>query len=230
MKNFKDIEQLSSYLDGQLNSSDSKRLEERISSSPELASALHDIRSARGILRKLPARKAPRNFTLTRKMVGLKPPLPQSYSFFRFSSAFATILLVLTFAANSLAPRLSSPVPAFAYGMGGGGAPDEAPAATEAPAAAAEMLPATEAPSLDAPVAPNEMPTASADLYQTEEAAPEASTMLKDDGADSAPQEQTRVMQEPFIPATWQITLLAVILISALLAYVINQNAKKKWS
>ena len=58
MKNFRDIEQLSLYLDGQLNSSDSKRLESRLTSDPELVSALNDIRAARGILRKLPARKA----------------------------------------------------------------------------------------------------------------------------------------------------------------------------
>ena len=90
MKNFREIEQLSSYLDGQLSSSESKRLEARIASDPELASAFNDLRAARGILRKLPARKAPRNFTLTRQMVGLKPPLPRSYSFFRFyhSAAF----------------------------------------------------------------------------------------------------------------------------------------------
>ena len=92
MKNFRDIELLSSYLDGQLSPSESTRLESRISADPELADAFNDIRAARGILRKLPVRKAPRNFTLTRKMVGLKPPLPRSYSFFRFSTAFATIL------------------------------------------------------------------------------------------------------------------------------------------
>ena len=73
MKNFHEIELLSSYLDGQLNANESKRLETRLASDPELASVLNDIRATRSIIRKLPARKAPRNFTLTRKMVGLKP-------------------------------------------------------------------------------------------------------------------------------------------------------------
>lgn len=230
MKNFKDIEQLSAYLDGQLNSSDSARLESRISSDPELASNLNDIRAARGILRKLPARKAPRNFTLTRKMVGLRPPVPQSYSFFRFSSAFATILLVFTFAANSLAPRLSSPAPGFAIGMGGGGAPEatEAPAATEA---AAEMLPAaTEAPALEMPLAATEPPAANADSFATEAPLAPESTMLKEAETESALQDQARVKQEPFVPVTWQLSLLVIILISALIAFIINQNAKKKWS
>ncbi|NOT04811.1 MAG: hypothetical protein HOP27_09465, partial [Anaerolineales bacterium] len=125
MKNFRDIEQLSAYLDGQLSPSDSARLESRITADPELASALSDLRAARGILRKLPARKAPRNFTLTRQMVGLKPPLPRTFSFFRFSTAFATILLILTFAANSVLPRISfgaaAPLAAQeAFGVGDG--------------------------------------------------------------------------------------------------------------
>ena len=62
MKNLRDIEKLSSYLDGQLSPSDSARLESRISTDPELDSVLSDLRAARGILRKLPARKAPRTW------------------------------------------------------------------------------------------------------------------------------------------------------------------------
>ena len=122
MKNFREIELLSSYLDGQLNASESARLESRLTSDPELASVLFDIRSARGILRSLPARKAPRNFMLTRKMVGLKPPLPRAYPIFRFSTAFATILLMISFAANLLAPQFSfaASAPQAAYGFGSG--------------------------------------------------------------------------------------------------------------
>ena len=140
MKNFRDIELLSSYLDGQLSPSESARLESRLSSDPELASAFNDLRAARGILRKLPARKAPRNFTLTRQMVGLKPPLPRSYSFFRLSTAFASILFALTFAANALSgvPLIGDSYGGgFGMGGGGGGGPAEsAPAPAEAPAAA----------------------------------------------------------------------------------------------
>ncbi|CAG0953604.1 hypothetical protein ANAEL_00205 [Anaerolineales bacterium] len=137
MKNFRDIELLSSYLDGQLGPSESARLESRLSADPELASAFNDLRAARGILRKLPSRKAPRNFTLTRQMVGLKPPLPRSYSFFRFSTAFATILFALTFAANALSRiPLMGDTYAGGFGMGGGGGGvAESAAATEAPMA-----------------------------------------------------------------------------------------------
>ncbi|MBC7876392.1 MAG: hypothetical protein H7Y59_04405 [Anaerolineales bacterium] len=225
MKKFNDIEQLSQYIDGQLNSSDSKQLESRIASDPELASDLNEIRAARGILRKLPARKAPRNFTLTRQMVGLKPPLPQSYSFFRFSSAFATVLLVLTFAANSLIPRISSAAQSFSFGMGGGGAPDaaeapamEVPAATEAPAT--ELFAATEEPSVAQDTAP-----------APESLATEEST-LKEVPGESADQDQARVQNEnqAVIPPLWQIVLLVIGVGSAAIAFMMSQIAKKKWS
>ena len=74
--NRRDIELLSSYLDGQLSPSDSARLETRLIREPELRSVLRDLRSGRSVLRQLPMRKAPRNFTLTPKMVGKNPPLP----------------------------------------------------------------------------------------------------------------------------------------------------------
>ena len=74
--NFHDVEQLSAYLDGQLSPSDAARLQHRITSEPGMASALENLRESRDILRRLPHRRAPRNFLLTPRMVGRKPPLP----------------------------------------------------------------------------------------------------------------------------------------------------------
>jgi anti-sigma factor RsiW len=88
--NRRDLELLSSYLDGQLKPSDSARLEARLASDPGLRAVLDDLRAARGLLRQLPMRKAPRNFTLTPKMVGKNPPLPRSYPAFRFVTALAS--------------------------------------------------------------------------------------------------------------------------------------------
>jgi anti-sigma factor RsiW len=231
MKNFRDIEQLSSYLDGQLSPSESARLESRISSDPELASAFNDIRAARGILRKLPARKAPRNFTLTRQMVGLKPPLPRAYSAFRFSTAFATVLFVLTFAANALTqlPRMSfgagapAAAPQGAYGLGGG------PAATEAPAAATEA-PMAAAPSLEMAVAPTEtLPATSADSARVIETPIPEAPMAKEPGNVSELQNQPQVNAEPVVPVTWQIALLAVGLVSGVIMLALRRSAKQKW-
>lgn len=220
MKKFRDIEQLSSYLDGQLSPSESARVESRLSSDPELASAFNDIRAARGILRKLPARKAPRNFTLTRQMVGLKPPLPRTYSVFRFSSAFATLLLMLTFAMNAL--------PSVSFG-----ASAPAPVAQEA-FAAPESAAATEAPIVESPPmasAPTELlSTMSADSARVVETPTVEASMPKELGNDSALQDQPQVKSEAVIPVIWQIGLLIVGLVSAVIAFVMSQNAKKKWS
>ena len=242
MKNFRDIELLSSYLDGQLSPSESSRLESRLSSDPELAAAFNDLRAARGILRKLPARKAPRNFTLTRQMVGLKPPLPRTYSFFRFSTAFATILLVLTFAANSILPNIrfgagapmSAPAAQELYappGIGGG------PAATEAPAAAAEVPAATEAPmaaapSLEMSVAPTAtLPATNADSARIVETPAVEAPTAKEAGTQSESQTQPQVDVEPetVVPVAWQIALLVLGLVSGVAMLVLYRSAKQKW-
>ncbi len=231
MNRFRDIEQLSAYLDGQLSQSDSAYLESRLESDRELVSALNDLRLTRGILRKLPARKAPRNFVLTRKMVGLKPPLPRTYSFFRFSSAFATLLLMLTFAFNAVMPRIAfggmAAAPAYG-GMGGGctACGGGGPAAAdpnlmqESSVAATEAPVATEAPAADLqPMAP----------VSTEMPLPEDSTR-KEPEANPAPQEQPEVLSEPLgIPFEWQIILLVIGLSSMAAMFLIGQSAKRKW-
>jgi anti-sigma factor RsiW len=241
MKNFRDIEQLSSYLDGQLSPSESARLESRIASDPELASAFNDIRAARGILRKLPSRKAPRNFTLTRQMVGLKPPLPRSYSFFRFSTAFTTILLVLTFAANALTqlPRMSlaaggAPAPSVqgAYGMGGGPAATEAPAAAPAIAAvtatpASSEAPMAAAPSVENTAAPTQesLPTTSADATTVQPPMAKEGVHLP----ESQNQPPVNAERGVIVPVAWQVTLLILGLISGLIMLALRRSAKQKW-
>ena len=212
MKNFQEIELLSSYLDGQLNASESTRLESRLSSDRELASVLNDIRSARDILRSLPARKAPRNFMLTRKMVGLKPPLPRAYPIFRFSTAFATTLLMISFAANLLASQFSfaASAPQAAYGFGGGG--DPASAAEEP---LMEMAPAV-------------LPTDDITARQGEPSA-DAMQIPKEAGTESGLPEQADVRNEAFVPVIWQINLLVIILLGGLLMWIMRQSALRKW-
>ncbi|HVN16624.1 MAG TPA: hypothetical protein VMT73_12840, partial [Anaerolineales bacterium] len=135
---FRDVEQLSAYLDGKLSQADSTRLEARLKSDPNLHAIMDDLSQTRALLRKLPSRRAPRNFTLTPKMAGVKPPLPRAYPVLRFATSAASVLLVFSFATNALTPRFAAaaPAPMAAYGMGGGGAEaaaTQAPAATEMP-------------------------------------------------------------------------------------------------
>jgi len=132
-----DLELLSAYLDGQLNSSDSARLESRLASDESLHTALENLRSTRSFLRQLPSRRAPRNFTLTPQMAGIKPPTPRAVPLFRFATAIATFLFIITFAINGLI-SLSAPAPFSA----GAAAPMSA-VQESAPAAQAPALPLT---------------------------------------------------------------------------------------
>ena len=239
MKNFYDVETLSAYLDGQLDASNAARLEARLKTDAELASALRDLRAARGILKKLPARKAPRNFTLTRQMVGLKPPLPRTYPLLRFATAFAAILFLFSFTANTLVPMFNFGAAAPAYGLGsgggcdacGGGGPESAPMAAAATEAAATEAPATE-------------------LFAAQEAAP-AST-LTTDAADTAPMAETEtvrimetpsakepapetanqaeVQQEPPLsPVNWTWIFLGIAILGGLVLWIMQFTARSKW-
>lgn len=93
-------EALSAYLDGQLPAKERIRLETRLNQAPELRSALEDLRRTRAVLRSQPKVRAPRNFTLTPDMVGLKDRPARrapAYPFFRLASALAAFLFLLVF-------------------------------------------------------------------------------------------------------------------------------------
>ncbi len=141
--NFRDVELLSAYLDGRLTPSDAARLEARLLSDANLKATLEDLRQTRAVLRRLPQRKAPRNFQLTPKMVGIRPPEPRAYPAFRMATALAAVLFLASVALNAVTPfaaRRLTAAPAPAFGMGGGGmgggageVTESAPAATQAP-------------------------------------------------------------------------------------------------
>ena len=230
--NQRDIELLSSYLDGQLKPSETARLEIRLSTDPNLRAVLDDLRSARGLLRQLPMRKAPRNFTLTPKMVGKNPPLPRSYPAFRFVSALATIMLFFTLGLNFVVPQMTSQSPAF--GMGGGGAP-EVFSAEEAPAlpeAAVTEAPAAEAPLEEPSIQMVPLPT---QTLPTTDSARELETPSAKDGVvgDAPAEDQFQVQNTepaaPPVPPTWQIGLAVVALLSALAMVVMRRMAAERW-
>lgn len=230
--NRRDIELLSAYLDGQLKPSDTTRLESRLKSDPELVAVMDDLRAARNLLRKLPQRRAPRNFTLTRKMVGQNPPMPRAYPFFRFATTIATLLLFFSFGLNFLAPQMAA---APSFGMGGGGpgqdlfsseqaqepsiavAPAEAPAATEAPATeepSAEMLP---------------MPTQISTLESERNAVPPTEKI--DATGNAVASDQSQVENQVPVPVSpgWQIALAGIAVFGALLMWLLRQSAFQRW-
>jgi len=236
--NQRDLELLSSYLDGQLSPSDSTRLEARLKTDRQLVSVLNDLRATRSLLRKLPQRRAPRNFTLTRKMVGQNPPLPKSYPFFRLATAFATLLLVFSFGLNSFS-RFATTYPYGFGGMGGGGGADQsmessaaaAPmAATEAPAFAEPAL--TEVPAEPfsnlAPMA-TQIPTEAADAARIEDTpASKSSGVDNVNGLNQAPVE-SEPQRPALISSAWQIGLAVVALLSFLLMVLLRQLALRHW-
>jgi hypothetical protein len=134
---FRDIERLSAWLDGQLPQAEKTRLESRIGADPELAAALEEMRQARALLRRTPQRRAPRNFTLTPKMAGVRPPVPRAAPVLSWASAAAMLLFVFTLGANLLGQfsfGAAAPMMAAQPAMGiGGGLEDEALKATESP-------------------------------------------------------------------------------------------------
>jgi len=245
--NRRDIELLSAYLDGELKATESTRLETRLKTDPELANILNDLRSTRTLLRKLPTRKAPRNFTLTRKMVGQNPPLPRAFPIFRLATAVATLLFFFTIGLNFVGTQMAAQPPAFGMGGGGGAAEqemqsyaaEEAPA--EEPAAAAPMAPAPAEPAAPAD-ATNEEPALSmaapqaTELPPTEEAARIMETPVQKDGTgeNGVAQDQFQVQTEPQAPAplispAWQIGLVVVAVVGLLLMGLMRQLSARRW-
>jgi hypothetical protein len=232
----RDLELLSSYLDGQLSSVEAARLEARLRTEPDLRSVLQDLRGARSVLRQLPMRKAPRNFRLTAQMVGRNPPLPRAYPVFRFASTLATLLLFFTFGLNLIGPQLASQPPVF--GMGGGGAPDTfaaeaaSQAATEAPLA--EMAPATELPAEEPSVAMAPMPTTTVSAEEAARAAETETTQsdATENAGDTAlvpPQAPAEETIAPPVSPVWQWILAGVALASALVMALMRQLAFNRW-
>jgi hypothetical protein len=231
----RDIELLSAYLDGQIKPSDSARLEARLKTEPELASVMDDLRTARGYLRQLPQRRAPRNFTLTRKMVGLNPPLPRAYPAFRFATTLATLLFFLTFGFNFLAPQIVSQQAYGIYGMGGGGSAEVEIYSAEAPALEAPLPESTAAPAEPAAAAPASTLTVEGTPGDTERI---VDTPVAKEGEDagnalaqSQPQEPPQEPQAapPLVPSIWQFILLGVAIVSAVFMVVIRRVSVNRW-
>jgi anti-sigma factor RsiW len=222
--NKRDLELLSSHLDGQLSPSDAARLEARLKTDPELASVMEDLRAARSLLRRLPTRKAPRNFTLTRKMVGLNPPMPRAYPAFRFATALATLLFFFSFGVNTLSAQRALQAPAF--GMGGGGAADTELYVLETPqeetSSAQESAPAEEPMIAMAPPAPE----------STQEAVEDSARILETPVGKGGAEETMVVQQQqpqPLISSVWQIALGVAAVLGALFMTLMRRSAARRW-
>lgn len=101
----KEWEALSAYLDGQLSANERIRLEKLLTERSEMRVALKDLRCTRDFLRSQPSLRAPRNFTLSPQLAGIR--IKERGSWFAFPvlsaiSALASFLLVLVFVGDML--------------------------------------------------------------------------------------------------------------------------------
>lgn len=219
----RDLELLSAYLDGELKPSDSTKLEIRLKTDPELASVLGDLRATRTLLRRLPSRKAPRNFTLTRKMAGQNPPLPRSFPAFRLATALATLLFFFTFGLNFVGAQLAATQPQ-AFGMGGGGSGDVELYAEEAPAAepATGDEPSTSLAPQETEVPPTEDTLRAVETPSTKNA----------EGESALEQQQTMddaLSPSPLVPRAWEIGFLVAAVIGLVLMQLMRRLSAQRW-
>lgn len=230
---FRDVEQISAFLDGKLPQDEAARLQLRIVADPELSSVYRQLSQTRTLLRKLPARRAPRNFTLTLKMAGVRAPTPRSFPLFRFASAFASLLLVLTFAANGLGQlAANAPAAAPAYGMGGGEPMTESLEVPAAPEPRLQSGGGGELPALATPAAatdsasPTEetMRSLAAEPTQVAEKMPTAKTGEPEHQAQEMPPAPARKTFQ--VPGWLQIALLVTALLAGGAAWFVNRRAQ----
>jgi hypothetical protein len=234
---FHDVELLSAYLDGQLSRVDSARLESRIKTDPGLRSVYDDLRQSRALLRKLPARRAPRNFTLTPRMAGIKPPLPRTFPIFRLASTLAAILFFFGYAVNLSVPaiaamRAAAPAPAFGMG-GGGGAPEEpalemAPAPTDAPPGetASDATAQQDSANAAIPTATAEAPRVMAEPTDLAYA-PEGEQKIDPYHRDVSPTTYQPVTLP--VPPVWLFGLLALAVVSGGTAWLVRARVEQDW-
>ncbi len=232
----RDVEQLSTYLDGGLSRKEQASLKARLASDPVLRATLQDLQRTRALLRQLAHKRAPRSFTLTARMVGARPPMPRAYPILRLAAVIASLLFFSTFASNLLSGAApAAPAPA-AMEM-------EQMLATEAPMLAAPP------PSADKAMAPTPFPPSGmggGEAEATPSAAPLA-TMAPTAaplGAIAPPTESPQVPEErtltkalpektpsyPFsVLGSLQAALVVIALASGLTAYCLRRAAIRKW-
>jgi hypothetical protein len=191
-------------------------------------------------------RKAPRNFTLTPKMVGKNPPLPRSYPIFKLTAALASLLLFFTYALNVLGPQLAAQPAVF--GMGGGGGADtfESTVATEAPAfaaapAATEPPAATQAPAQEPSVAmAPPLSTATAAAEDSNSTRVMGTAVAKQSDTEAANAASSGLAQQPAqaavepaqvktVSPAWQWLLAGVALLSLFIMAVMRQRSASRW-
>lgn len=100
----RDLEQLSAYIDGELNEKDARQVEERIAQDATFGIALQELKNTRKLVSELPTVRPPRNFTLSPEMAGIRRGL-NLFPIFRFATVIATAAFAVLVGADVLLLR-----------------------------------------------------------------------------------------------------------------------------
>lgn len=97
----RELELLSAYMDNELTPKEQEQIEARLDSNPGLRKILGELHQNRAAMRNLPRLRAPRNFTLSPEVVGVKPKV-RSYPVLGIVSALSSMVLILVLAGDFL--------------------------------------------------------------------------------------------------------------------------------
>jgi hypothetical protein len=114
----RELEQLSAFLDGELNETEQKQIESRLASEAELHEVYEGLRKTKLLFSRLRRVRAPRSFALTPEMVKVRKQKRPFFTGVRWATSAAAILLVVIFGAEQLfgnmlaasAPMAAEPV------------------------------------------------------------------------------------------------------------------------
>jgi hypothetical protein len=131
---------ISSYLDDRLTPDQKALVEARIEKDSLFRASLEEIRYTRSLLRSLPRKRAPRNFTLSAGMVPQRRTL-RLQPVFGFTSAIAAALTILIFAGSQWVPGFLNAKSSTATMVAMQSAPESTPQDTARSFAAATAVP-----------------------------------------------------------------------------------------
>lgn len=97
-----ELENLSAYLDDQLDPAEADALRQRLAQEPELRRVLEDLRQTRLVLRQTPKVRRRRNFVLSPEVVRQQRFAAQAMNFSRLISAAASVVLLVMIGAQFL--------------------------------------------------------------------------------------------------------------------------------
>ncbi|MCX6055909.1 MAG: hypothetical protein NTZ74_13545 [Chloroflexi bacterium] len=104
----KDWQLISAYLDDQLPVYDHIKTDSRLENDPPFRQVFFEVAYTRQILRSLPAKRAPRNLTLSQKIIQDQPRRAWFQPAMSFISATAAIVLVVLFTTSTIIPGFQS--------------------------------------------------------------------------------------------------------------------------